>query len=261
VIAGWLGACFACVAHAEPGPRVEAPAAAVEPPPRSLLGDVGAEGLFSGDVEQLGDEVRPQAPQVIYRYKRPDGREVYTNILDQVPEDQRANAAMDLSRVSLNSELGQELEQKLGEQHGALVKTEYCASAREQATQGFLESLWKEYAPLLVCGGVLFLFLIFTPVALKRMSAPDWARTLTMAIPSLALAGVVSFSMMKTNEAIVKLRAAAKPCQTQTFHDLAREPNPIGKQAALVKRLRQHIDALDALGKLDGRAEHRGTGR
>jgi len=225
---------------------------------RSLLGDSEGGGLFSGDVLKLGD-APPEAPQVIYRYKKRDGREVYTNIVDQVPEEQRATAAMDLSRVSLNSEIGRELNNKLSAEHGELAQTEYCVSLRDKAGLSFLENLWKDYAPLLVCGGLLLAFLLFTPVALTKVSAPDWARTLSMAIPSLALAGVVTFTMMKTNETIVKTRALAKPCETQTFKQLGKQDNPIGKQAGLVRQLQQQIGALDALAKHDGRTATRGS--
>lgn len=260
VLLGLCGAASANPAAAGQPPKDDHSKAldSLEALQRSLLGESDGGGLFSGDVVKLGDD-RPEAPQVIYRYKKRDGREVYTNIVDQVPEEQRATAAMDLSRVSLNSEIGRELEHKLSAQHGELAQTEYCVNLRDKAGQSFLDSLWKDYAPLLVCGGLLLAFLLFTPIALTKVSAPDWARVLSMAIPSLALAGVVSFTMMKTNETIVKARALAKPCETQTFKQLAQQDNPIGKQAVLVRRLQQQIGALDALAKSDGRTAQRGS--
>lgn len=217
------------------------------------------DGLFTGDPVALGRGVQARAPQVIYRYTRPDGREAFTNILDNVPEAQRPSAPMDLSHVTLNSELGRELQRRLGAEHAALASTEHCEDARAEAGRSFFEVLWQQYAPLVVCGALMVLFILFTPAALKRMSAPSWARTLTMAIPTLALAGLISFSMMRTNQTLSQVRAFASSCDADTFQKLARGDNPIVKQAALVSYLRDQVQGLDAIGASGGRTEQRGT--
>lgn len=204
--------------------------------------------LVIGNVLSHGADARAQDAepgQSIYRYTNKQGRVVYTNSVEQVPVAQRERGKMDLSRVTLNTEVGNEIDRHLEEEHAALIKSPYCTRLREAANVGFLERLWQDFAPLIVCGGMLLSLLLFTPAALRRFGAPQWAKVLMMAIPSLALGGLVMFSMSYTSSMIVKLKARAKPCATEAFAKLSGEANPLLEHMQIVERLKQEIAKID----------------
>lgn len=188
--------------------------------------------------------------QSMYRYTNKQGRVVYTNISEQVPLPQREHARMDLSRISLNTEVGTEIDRRLEEEHAQLTKSPYCTRLRAAVEAGFFPQLWEDFAPLIVCGGILLLFLFFTPAALRRFGAPVWAKVLMMAIPSLAVAGLMMFSMTYTNKTIATLKQRAKPCATETFTKLSTQQDALLQHAQLVDQLKQEIAKLD-----HGRAE------
>jgi hypothetical protein len=192
-----------------------------------------------GDGQESGAAVEDDGQQ-IYLYRDESGRQVYTNIVEQVPLEQREEARVDLSHISLNTELGNEIARQLKIQHAALVDSSYCKELREAAEAGFWSTLWHEFAPLVICGGVLLLFLLFTPAAMKRFGAPVWAKTLTMAIPFLALSGLAMFSMTHTNRAISDFKRKADPCTEDGLERVAsRSEDPVQAQARLVHGLKR----------------------
>jgi hypothetical protein len=204
--------------------------------------------LVLAHVLSHGAEARAQdadSGQSIYRYVNKNGRVVYTNIVEQVPVAQRERGKMDLSRITLNTEVGTEIDRHLAEEHAALTKSPYCRQLREAANVGLIERLWQDFAPLITCGGILFALLLFTPAALRRFGAPEWAKVLMMAIPSLALAGLVMFSMSYTNNTIVQLKARARPCAAETFAKLSGAQNPLLEHVQLVDQLKQQIAKIE----------------
>lgn len=196
----------------------------------------------TGAQGEAGSRAAPQKPaETYYRYVRPDGRVEYTNIEEQVPVEQRFAARVDLSRISLNTELGNELDRRFQREHEALIETPYCKERREEAAQGFWARLFDEYGPLVVCGGLLVAFLLFTPSALRKYGGPVWAKTLMTAIPALAVGGVMTFSMMKTGKTVSRLEELATPCEGQTFAALSRYDNPVLKHAQLLELLKRQM--------------------
>jgi hypothetical protein len=182
----------------------------------------------------------------LYRYVGRDGRMVYTNIGEQVPIEQRASARLDLSHIPLNSEVGAELDRRFEQEHEQLRASSYCETLRAAAGDGFLPRLWHDFGPLVLCGGVLLGFLLFTPTALRRFGAPVWAKTLMMAIPSLAVGGLVAYTMTQTNRTLVELKERVKPCAADTFAQLRAEPGALAKRSALVEQLKREIAAVES---------------
>jgi hypothetical protein len=183
-----------------------------------------------------------------YRYVDRAGRVVYTNIGEQVPLAQRESGRLDLSKIPLNSEIGAELDRRFAEKHAELSESSYCQALREAAEDGLLERVWDDFGPLVVCGGVLLGFLLYTPTAMRRFGAPVWAKTLMMAIPSLAIAGVVTFTMTQTNRAVVELKKRVKPCAADTYAKLAGEPDALVKRSQLLDQLQREVARAQAGG-------------
>lgn len=186
-----------------------------------------------------------RAEETYYRYVE-HGRVIYTNAAEQVPLPQREASRLDLRHISLNTEIGNELEQRLEQEHAALAESGYCQQLRVATSAGFFGQLWEDFGPLLLCGGVLLLFVLFTPFALRRFGAPVWAKVLMMAIPSLAVAGLLSFTMSHTNRTVTELRQRFRPCTSETFAQLKSDPNPIAKHAELIDQLKREIAKVDA---------------
>ena len=201
--------------------------------------------LFQGDVRELGGD-RASA-EVIYRFRNQKGRTVYTNIQDEVPEDQLQGAAMDLSSIPLNSEIGTEIDQRLEQEHERLVESDYCDEALSQAEAGPFELLWERYSIIVVFGGLLLLLFLVTPFVLRRVDAPRWARTLSSTIPMVAFLGLLSFTTVTANKTMSTARRKATPCKKSTWNELKTARNPIGQHAQLIRDLQKQIRALEPL--------------
>ena len=219
------------------------------------------DSLFSFDVAGFGDA---DDGQTIYQYVGPDGRTVYTNIAEKVPPDLRDKSAMDLSHIPLNSALGSEIDRRLHEEHARLRNSAYCEELRAAASGGPWRALWDQYAPLVVCGFALLVFIFATPFFMRRVGVSAWRRTLTMAIPVLALAGLSTYGMTFANRRLHDVRAQLKPCTKEAWTPFTApatapatapgvEPaqtgpaNPLLEHARLVQQLQRQIDAAGAL--------------
>ena len=120
-----------------------------------------------------------RAEETYFRVVQKSGRVVYTNIAEQVPIEQRDSSRLDLSKIELNSEIGRELDQRFADEHATLAQSDYCQELRGAAGQSFWQRLWADFGPLLVCGGLLLGFLLFTPSALRRHKLAVKRRTHT----------------------------------------------------------------------------------
>jgi hypothetical protein len=205
-----------------------------------------------GDSDENATEAVKAAlpPQTIYRYRDARGREVYTNSAEAVPVQERARAKVDLSHIDLHTELGGELNRRLEERYDRLASSPRCELLLKEASLGYYERMWEDYAPLLVCGGVLLLFVLFTPSALRRFGGPIWARTLMMAIPALAVGGVVTYSMRETGRALGELKQQAAPCEPGGFASLGAAPDAVLRRAALVRQLQSLVMPVPSTGEL-----------
>ena len=223
---------------------------------RVRAGEVAGASKQDGANEQTGDVQATAAvkahlpPQTIYRYRDARGHEVYTNSAEQIPVQNRERAKVDLSHIDLHTELGSELNRRLEERYQRLAGSPRCERLLKEAGLGYYERMWEDYAPLLVCGGLLLLFVLFTPSALRSFGGPIWARTLMMAIPALAVAGVVTYSMRETGRALSELKQQAAPCEPDGFASLGAAPDAVLRRAALVRQLQSLVMPVPTNGEL-----------
>ncbi|HKU38633.1 MAG TPA: hypothetical protein VJR89_10815, partial [Polyangiales bacterium] len=164
-------------------------------------------------VDLLGARLtRGAAAPAVYRYRAADGRLRYTNVRELVPAAQRTAAEVDLSRVSLNSELGRDLNARLEEEHLRLVEQPVCQQLTAAADRALWEVAWRDHGPLVVCGGVILLLVFVTPWMVRKVGGPEWSRTMGMAVPVLAAFGVFAYVTIKSNAALSHVRESAAPC-------------------------------------------------
>jgi hypothetical protein len=192
--------------------------------------------------------------QDIYRYVGKNGRVVYTNAAEQIPEAQRSKAKVDLHRTSLNTEVGNELAQHLAEEHAELSKSPYCQSALAAAKRDLLTQAWDDYRPLIAGAGLILLLFLFSPAALRRFGAPAWASTLSMAIPIIGIGGLLLFVMEGSSKSLSALKHQAEPCMQETFTRLSGAPNAQVLQSRLVGSLKHEIATLEKIAR-DGKEQ------
>lgn len=192
---------------------------------------------------------RGSGPPVLYRYKTPDGRTKFTNLAESVPSTQRAAAKLDLRHVSLNSELGRDLNRQLDAEHERLVQEPHCQQLRAAASKPFWRVAWDEHGPLIVSGAAIALLVFATPFMLRRVGGREWARTLSMAISVLAIAGSVAYATMRTNRAMSQLKAAAAPCEGDTWNALASQDQGLVKKLQLLQSMRIQQQGLEEIAR------------
>jgi hypothetical protein len=192
----------------------------------------------------------------VYRYKSAAGRTVYTNVQEQVPLEQRRSARVELERVSLNTEVGNEIARRVQAEHAALIQTPYCVKLRQAAEESFVTRLWGDFAPLVIAALVLLLLLAISPIALRRLGAAAWSRTLSMAIPTVFALGLLVFSIDKTHKSMKAIKTKAKPCSEQAFAELSGRPDAGAEHARLVAELKREIANSGVGNVLEDLSEH-----
>lgn len=162
-----------------------------------------------------------QYPNTIYRYRNKRGRAVFTNIWDQIPANQRSHAEkMDLSHITLNPQLGAELDASMQTQFEIASASAECKKVKAQATH-WMKPIWDDYGHLIILGAVMLLLLLATPFALRQVDAPVWARTLTRSFMLLAFVGVFMHTTVRAGKMYQSMRDAAAPCERETWEATA----------------------------------------
>lgn len=191
-----------------------------------------------------------QVLSTIYQYRNQDGRLSFTNIWDDIPVGQHQKAKIvDLSNVSLNTQVGNEINRSLTQQYESLLDSDYCSFSRERKSKDWFTVLWTEYRAVCLIAFIMIVFVLLTPFALRRMNAPDWARVLTTAIQTLSFIGLMVFTsiyMGKTSAHIKISEEIDTACEPSTWAKLETQPNPIAKRMMLLKDLKKQVEMIDA---------------
>ncbi len=190
-----------------------------------LLGGCLADGSarFSEDDEE----------PVVYQYRTEDGRLGFAQSPELVPAEARRHAEpLDLSAVSLNTELGNELAARVTEEHARLAESDGCRRARDVADQNTVERLSLEHRGTLVVLALLFILVIATPWAARRFGAPAWGRVLSFALPALALLAFTVFAVTEARRELARIRGVAALCDPDSFATA-----PVEERVATLRRL------------------------
>jgi hypothetical protein len=177
----------------------------------------------------------------MYRYRTREGRIVFTNLAASVPTDQLHSAALDLRHVSINSQLGAELDQELKTQYDLLQAAPFCRGVRAALSEPFWQRIWTEHQPLVVCGLAILAFLVITPWMVRRVGGAPWARAI------LGFVGVSTMLLMKTGRSLSDLHGRAEPCQADAWSRASQSPQPLVQHHQLVKALQAETAALEQI--------------
>jgi hypothetical protein len=183
---------------------------------------------------------------VVYRYVTPQGQTRFTNLLSSVPRLQRSAAEVDLSRVSLNSDVGRDLNRVLDDEHARLAQSSTCQQLRAAAAKPLWREVWDDYGPLVVVGAVLGLLVLLTPAMLKRVGA-SWGKTLSMAVPALAAVGLISYAAIRGTHALSQLKDKAAPCDAGTWNALAKKDDGLVERLNLLQHMHVQQQGLEQI--------------
>lgn len=196
-------------------------------------------------------------PNTFYRYRGKRGRWVFTNIIDEVPANQRDGAKLDLSHITLNPQVGSELDASMQYEFETLSSSPECREVKEQAAH-WTRAVWDDYGHLIVLGAIFLALVLGTPYALRRVDAPTWARTLTKSIMLIGFVGVFMHATVSAGKTYRAIKKAAAPCERENWTALAKEPTG-GRSGQLkmlmdlqsmIRNAQTDQDRLDELNKL-----------
>lgn len=173
-----------------------------------------------------------------YSYVNDAGRVVYVSHPGLVPPGHRGTAEeVDVSRVSLNTELGDQLNEAIKEEHASLAATDVCQEARRDGEDDFVSHAVKRYPFWLVIGGVILLLLVTGPAIARQVGAGPWIRTLAWVIPLLLFLGVLTHTARQTQSTLSLLRSTSALCDAEA---LAQESSTAGR-LGVVHKLRNQL--------------------
>ncbi|MCB9709249.1 MAG: hypothetical protein H6714_10725 [Myxococcales bacterium] len=211
------------------------------------------EPLYVRVFGRAAHQIRPSPPSgagaatnenTIFAYTNKAGRTVYVDRIDKVPAALRAQSArVALSKVSLNSELARDLDKRVLEEHQALARSSYCAETTFRAAQPWWREVWHTHGYWMVLASVLLLLVLVTPLAMRSVDPPAWARFLGFAIPSLLVVGLVTHGMVQAQRARENVQLAANLCDPKRISSSS--PSSTRSRIQVVQKLRQIIRASE----------------
>lgn len=208
-------------------------AAGCEQLPDSLPGLKDAAPLF----ESL--ELSSEAPEEgIYSYVNEAGRTVYVSHEGLIPPGKRSSSTkVDLSHVSLNEELGNELNEAAAKEHAALASTDLCAETQVAAEDDLVTHVIKTHPHWIGIGAVILLLLLTAPWVARHVGAGRWVRVLCLTLPLLLFLGVLTQTARTAHSTLAELRTTSDLCGEER---LAEEPTTAGK-LSVVRELRSKL--------------------
>jgi hypothetical protein len=198
----------------------------------ALLGGLAWAGALPARADQRDDE------QEIYSYVNKQGRRVYVNDPGRLPAAVRKTArAVDLSHISLNRKLGEDLAQAVDRLWSRLIGSKECRRARQLRDKGWFGQFWQDHGHLAVFVGALLVLAIITPWILRRIGAPKWSRLMLFVVPLLLMLAIITHAAVKTGQAYREISATAELCE----EDSAEAQTTAGK-ADVIKSLRARLE-------------------
>ena len=154
-----------------------------------------------------------QSAPVFYSYKADSGRTVYVNRFSMVPPEKRSGArAVDLSRVSLNEELAEDLADAVEDELRYLKESDPCIEARKEESAGAWRHVWRRHGPWLLASSAAFVLLMMSPWMIRRTPAGVWSRFLMVALPALAMTALVAVSATRASSSLDAVEELTKLC-------------------------------------------------
>lgn len=182
----------------------------------------------------------------IYQYRGEGGRISFIDDKKRVPQAYKSTLkSVDVSHISTNTELGEDIKRATQEELDRLAETPYCKNLKKSKPKGFFGQLWDDYAVLIIIGVLLLLLLFFfTPMITRYIPGPQWSRTLFILIPLLVSIGLITTASIKANEQLNSTKENLGLCNSKIDTNSASTPSTtIKERLRKIRELREAIDA------------------
>ena len=196
-------------------------------------------GLLVAAVLFLSGAAQAQSAPVFYSYTSGSGRTVYVNRFSMVPPEKRSEArAVDLSRVSLNEGLAEELADAVEEELRFLKDSDPCNEARKERTAGAWRHVWHRHGPWILSSIAAIILVLMTPWMVARTPPGVWSRLLMVALPALAMTALVAVSATRATSSLEAVEQLSKLCDAKE-----KEASP-EKQIVRLNNMHGYIEEL-----------------
>lgn len=179
-----------------------------------------------------------QAP-VFYSYVGDSGRTVYVNRFSMIPPEKRSRArAVDLSDVSLNFELAEELADAVVKEIQYLKESDPCTKARKESKAGAWRHVWHRHGPWILSSLAAAILVLLSPWMIRRTPQGVWSRFLMVALPALVMTALLAISATRATASLEAVKDLAKLCDANE-----KEASP-QKRLIRLNEMHTYIDQL-----------------
>lgn len=179
-----------------------------------------------------------QAP-VFYSYVGDSGRTVYVNRFSMIPPEKRSTArAVDVSEVSLNSELAEELADAVVKEIQYLKESDPCTKARKESKAGAWRHVWHRHGPWILSSLAAVILVLLSPWMIRRTPQGVWSRFLMVALPALTMTALLAVSATRATRSLEAVEDLAKLCDANE-----KEASP-QKRLIRLNEMHTYIDQL-----------------
>ncbi|MFW2388125.1 MAG: hypothetical protein ACN4G0_07305 [Polyangiales bacterium] len=180
-----------------------------------------------------------QSSPVFYSYTTASGRTVYVNRFSMVPPENRSEArAVDLSKVSLNEGLAEELADAVEDELRYLKDSDPCQEARKEQRAGAWRLIWHRHGPWILASFAAIVLVLMTPWMVRRTPPGVWPRLLMVALPALAMTALVAVSATRASGSLQAVQQLTKLCDANE-----KEATP-EKQLVRLNDMHSYIEEL-----------------
>jgi hypothetical protein len=161
----------------------------------------------------LAGVAQAQSSPVFYSYTSSAGRTVYVNRFSMVPPEKRSEArSVDLSQVSLNEGLAEDLADAVEDELRYLKDSDPCNEARIERTAGAWRHVWHRHGPWVLASLAAMILVLMTPWMVQRTPPGVWSRLLMVALPALAMTALVAVSATRATSSLEAVEQLSKLC-------------------------------------------------
>ncbi|MDH4283087.1 MAG: hypothetical protein OEV36_10580 [Myxococcales bacterium] len=196
-------------------------------------------GLTIAVVLVLAGAAHAQPAPVFYSYTGDSGRTVYVNRFSLVPPEKRSQArAIDLSQVSLNEDLAEDLADAVEDELQYLKESAPCVEARKEESAGAWRHVWHRHGPWVLSSLAAVILLLMSPWMIRRLPTGAWSRFLMVAFPALAMTALVAISATRASRSLEAVKELSKLCDANE-----KEASP-QKQLARLNEMHSYMEKL-----------------
>lgn len=161
----------------------------------------------------LAGAAHAQSSPVFYSYTASSGRTVYVNRFSMVPPEKRSEArAVDLSKISLNEGLAEELADAVEDELRYLKDSDPCQEVRRERSAGAWRIVWHRHGPWILASLGAIMLVLMTPWMVQRTPPGVWSRLLMVALPALAMTALVAMSATRASDSLEAVQQLSKLC-------------------------------------------------